>query len=245
MKPFSKLLISLACGLLALIMVGGYVIALSSSADARRNQALKSFASKSSGAIVKVVVARNDLPPGGKISADDIVLKDWVVDLLPAGAFDKISGVTGKQVKSLILAGEPISATRLGDSGTISLTVPAGFSAVSIPSRDVLAVGGAVTRGSKVDIYVSTGQDAYILAENVVVLATSTDSSGGAGKGGLTDSSSALTWVTIAVKSSDVGAVVRASAGSEMHLVLRSGSAPAQTQSQPPSGSQSTTGTGQ
>ena len=51
--------------------------------------------------------------------------------------------------------------------------MPEGLTALSVPAKDVQAVGGAVAAGSRVDVYATGGTSTDVLASGVLVLATS------------------------------------------------------------------------
>lgn len=91
---------------------------------------------------------------------------------LPAEAFRSSDDVVGKKASSTILAGEVLSERRFRDAGS-RLDVPEGLTALSVPAKDVQAVGGAVAAGSRVDVYATGGTSTDVLASGVLVLATS------------------------------------------------------------------------
>ena len=99
---------------------------------------------------------------------------------------------------------------RIGD-GSSRIAVPTGLSAVSVSSDDVLAVGGAITAGSFVDVYVESGGKVVLLGEDILVLETSTKEQAQDAK---------ITWVTLAVTPQSVSDLLSAAAKGAIHLVL-------------------------
>ena len=158
-----------------------YVSGVRAEAMSSREEAIEKYG----GDTVEVCVARHDIASGQTIDEQDVDSKTWLVDLLPEDAVTNKSDVVGQTVQSQILANEPISASKIGDPIT-SLTVPDGLCAVSVPSQDVMAVGGAIKSGSLVNVYASNSTSVRLLGENILVLETSNS--------GLSDSESATTF---------------------------------------------------
>jgi pilus assembly protein CpaB len=121
---------------------------------------------------------------------------------------------------------EPVVTAKLGESKT-PVSVPEGLCAVSIPSADVLAVGGAIQAGAFVTIYAADGVTVELIAEEVLILETSNGSAAASGEGsGLFGGSSArpqLSWVTLAVEADTAQELIAASRSKELHLVLPGG----------------------
>lgn len=91
---------------------------------------------------------------------------------MPDDAVRNSNDILGKQLTSSIICGEVISSKRFQDSA-VSLEVPAGLSAVSVPAKDVSAVGGAISSGMHINIYATGNITTSLIAQNVLVLATS------------------------------------------------------------------------
>ena len=93
------------------------------------------------------------------------------------------------------------------------MEVPAGLSAVSVPAKDVSAVGGAITSGMHIDIYATGNITTSLIAQNVLVLATSSSFS---------EKSSNVSWITFAVEPDKVQELVAASQTTTLYFVLPS-----------------------
>ena len=226
MKPGTRLLASIAAGLMAVLLMGGFALSLARSYSAQRNKAISQYG----GTVVDVIVAKENIKKDATITSDMYEKRKWVADLLPAGAITSADQLKGARPNTLLLAGEPITKARLAGSVAVGGEVPAGLVALSIPTQPVLAVGGAVRGGNRVSLIVADGKnDPYRLADGILVIATSAD---GGGAGGATggvfsggDASASLTWVTLAVKPELVLPLVNVSESARIHLVIQGVSA--------------------
>jgi pilus assembly protein CpaB len=198
-----------------------YASGVHAEAAESREQALASYG----GEQVEVFVATRDIAVGETLSADNVSRQLWLSDLLPLGALGTSDEVFGQVVAVGLLRNEPVVAAKLGLVAA-PVSIPEGYCAVTIPTDDVLAVGGAISAGSVVMIYAAGPQTVELLAEEVLILATSNgaqaeDTSGG----GLFASSSgsarvALSWVTLAVEPHRVQELIAASRDKSLYLVL-------------------------
>ncbi|KHK92695.1 hypothetical protein LK12_05760 [Novosphingobium malaysiense] len=135
--------------------------------------------------LTKVVVARQPLQFGSKVTAESLRLVNWPRDSVPNGAFDNVDKLAAGNHVALrsIAVGEPVLSDRVsGVNGraTISANIPKELRAVSIPITAVTGVSGFVTSGDVVDIMLTRqmpGQDngqqgkvTSVLLENVRVI---------------------------------------------------------------------------
>ena len=132
---------------------------------------------------------------------------------MPDDAIRSFNDVLGKQATSSILAGEVVSSKRFQEL-PISLEVPAGLTAVSVPAKDVSALGGAVSAGLHVDIYSTGNTSTTLIAQNILVLATSSSYN--------ESSSASVSWITLGVKPSIVQELVAASQNATLYFTLPS-----------------------
>jgi len=124
------------------------------------------------------------------------------------------------------LENEPVIAAKLGDLAT-PVSVPDSLCAVSIPTEDVCAVGGAISAGSEVNVYAVGGNEVALLGQSVLVLETSNGSrafgaetQNPSGLFGSVTSRSELSWVTLAVAPERVQEYLAASRDDWLYLVL-------------------------
>ncbi len=207
-KRNRSIIIGIICGLGCALCVGLYIANVDEQARAAQAEMLAKYG----GEQVEVCVARRDVAAGEVLSDSDIETKTWIAALLPADAVSVRGDAVGKQVGSTILKGEVISAKRFGFE-MADIDVPEGMSAISVPAKDVQAVGGALKAGMRCDVYAIGANATSKLASSVLVLTTSSTED---------DASSSTTWVTLAVEPSRVEEMVSAAQNLELYFVLPS-----------------------
>ena len=208
MKPNKSMIVGLICAALCVLCVGLYVMQVDAQSAADRSEALARFG----GEQIEVCVARRDIAAGETIDESAIETKTWVSALLPEGAVTSKSQAAGKQVSGSILAGEVISSKRFGAVES-ALDVPDGLTAVSVPARDVQAVGGALRAGMKADVYAVGTSSTAKLATQALVVATSSQEKG-------LQATEGFAWVTLAVSPSSVEQLVSAAQNAELYFAL-------------------------
>lgn len=208
MKRGRTTILGIACGLVCAACVLAYLQSVRGEADAARAEALARYG----GEQIEVCVAKRDIAAGETVDAGSVETRLWVADLLPGEAVRRADDVVGRKASSTVLAGEVLSERRFRDAGT-QLDIPEGLTAVSVPAKDVQAVGGAVVAGSRVDIYATGGTSTNSIARDVLVLATS------AGVSSET-SDAKVTWITIAVVPESVQEIVSATQKTELYFTL-------------------------
>lgn len=201
------MVVAVVCGLLCALCVAVYVAQV----DEQANAAQADMLARYGGDQVEVCVARRDIAAGQTITDSDVETKMWIASLLPVDAVVARGDALGQQVGSSILAGEVISSARFGFDAA-SIEVPDGMVALSVPARAVQAVGGALVPGMKVDVYAVGGTSTSRVAQAVKVLETCATES----------TSSAGTWVTLALPPQLVAQMVSAAENMELYFVLPS-----------------------
>lgn len=197
-------------GVLCVLLVFAYTQTVKSSSEKARIEAMEKYG----GEQIEVCVAKRDIAAGESIESYDIEQKIWIADLLPKDAVRNIDSILGKQATSSIIKGEVVSEKRFQENA-ISLEVPAGLSAVSVPAKNVSALGGALSAGMHIDIYSTGNISTYRIANNILVLATSASINENS-------SSSNACWITVAVEPGSVQELVSASQNSSLYFVLPS-----------------------
>ena len=195
------------CGLLCAGSVFLYTQNVQGEAATARAEALARYG----GEQLEVCVATHDIPVGDRVDGTNVTTKLWIADLLPEGAVRSFTDIAGKQATSTILAGEVISIKRFEEASS-RIEVPSGFSALSVPAKDVQTVGGVLCAGMHVDVY-ATGVGTELLAKDVLVLSTNVESA--EKKAG-----TSISWVTLAIKPSSVQEIIAASQKMELYFVL-------------------------
>ncbi len=203
------------CGVLCALCVLGYTQSVRGEAERARADALARYG----GDQVEVCVAKRDIAAGETVDSGAIETRLWVADLLPPEAVRQTSEVVGSKASSTVLSGEVLSARRFG-AASAAIDVPDGKVAISVPAKDVQAVGDtvllAVSAGSSVDVYATGSAATQALARGVSVLATSAGTDDRQASG----SASKVTWVTLAVDPNQVEELVSAAQKTELYLTL-------------------------
>jgi len=203
-------MVGVVAAVAAVVLMLLYVASVRAEESTSRKEALARYG----GEQTEVCVASRDILPGETINATNTATGTWLSTLLPQGVFTSLEDAQGKEVSTTILANEPVCEARL-DMGE-GVDVPDGLCAVSVPTQDVRAVGGALQPGSRIDVYVQGNSGVSLLGQGLLVLDTSAQGSSKA---------SSLSWVTLAVTSESVQQLLNASATQELFLVLPGGSA--------------------
>jgi len=216
-----RILISVISGLVAAALMGLYASGVRNEAIAAHSQTLEAYG----GEQIEVFVATRDIAPGERLTESNVSRRVWLVELLPAGALTDADEVIGQTLGLPLMANEPVVQAKLFN-GAPAITIPEGYVAVSIPTNDVLAVGGAVSAGSIIAIYAADSQSVELLAADVLVLETSNGNQRNAENNGLFGSSyskTSLSWVTLAVREDMVEEIIVASRSMNLYLVLPGG----------------------
>lgn len=138
-----RLILALAgavvCGLLGVLLVTRYLSQVSAFTKDLGN----------------VVVAKQEIPLGAKITADQLTLASIPNGSVPEGVFRKIDQVVGRVAIQAIGVRETITGMKLAPEGTgggLSAVIPEGYRAITVKVDDVVGISGFVMPGSYVDV---------------------------------------------------------------------------------------------
>lgn len=201
---------TIASGAACALLVFAFTQSLQSQYAQDRAAALEQYG----GQQVEVCVATADISAGEVPNASNTVTQMWVSGLLPSDPVESLSQVADKTVTTSIIAGEVLSYRHF-DAVASEVDVPSGFSALSVPAEAVKAVGGAVSAGMRVDVYLAGSTSVKLLSEGALVLSTST---------GGTDSSSAskeIAWITLAVPPESIQEFIAAAESGSLYFVMK------------------------
>ena len=107
----------------------------------------------------KIVVANSDIDIGQRLKPTLFAVVDWPTASVPKGAFTDTQSLSGRVLRSSLLAGEPVSEAKLAPAGTLgglSALITEGKRAITVRVNDVIGVAGFALPGNYVDIIVST-----------------------------------------------------------------------------------------
>lgn len=207
MSVKARVIVAVACGLLAAVMMVAYMSSVKEEAAGERDRALERYG----GETVTVCVASRAIAAGEVFSERNVSELEWLVDLLPEGALAQADEVLGKTAACAIAQNTPLAAVHVAAVGQ-ALGVPQGKVALSVPCSNDSAVGGELPAGSVVDVYVVGDGSARPAAQGIEVLKTNVTSGVGS-----------LSWAILAVDPDQVEALVGLAATQKLYLTLPSG----------------------
>jgi pilus assembly protein CpaB len=106
----------------------------------------------------KIVAASKALEAGASLSAENLTIVDWPLNIPLTGAFNKMEDVAGKTLIYPLIENQPVFARYLAAAGSgVGLTakIPEGMRATSVRSNEVTGVAGFLYPGSRVDVLVT------------------------------------------------------------------------------------------
>jgi pilus assembly protein CpaB len=176
-----------------------------------------------------VVVAKEEIPLGAKITTEQVAFTQIPNGSVPEGAFRKLDEVVGRVAITPIGLRETITNMKLAPAGTgagLSAVIPEGYRAMTVKVDDVVGVSGFIMPGSFVDVVAiitpvaqagANGPISKIVLQNIKVLAS----------GAKIDSPqdqrqpSEVKAVTLQVTPEQAEKLVLASNGGRLQLVMR------------------------
>ena len=206
MKRTTRLMLSVASGILAAGLALWYGSSVRAEADQARQEVLAAYG----GELVSVCVASRDVDAGEVLSEANVQVEEWVASLLPDEAETSLEDLVGRRATSAIPARAVICPTYL-EQHDGAIEVPAGKVAVSVAVDEEHAVGGAIAPNHQVDVYVSSNGVADRLCSASVI-----DTSAH----GQESESSSITWATLAIDPERVSEVLAATAKGAVSLTM-------------------------
>ena len=204
MRRTTRIALSIACGVAAAAIALVYVSGVRAKATQAQQEALERYG----GDLTAVCVATRDIEPGESIDEGNTRVEEWVSSLLPEGALTSLRDALGKTATSSIPKRAPLSSTYF-ERQEGAIEVPKGTVAVSVASDEEHAVGGALTRGQQIDVYVTRDGVTDCLTD-AEVLDTSA----------LADGGGEVSWVTLAVDEDAVEELLTASGKGMVSLTM-------------------------
>lgn len=215
-----RLMISLVLGLSACIFMSLFVWRVSAHASISHNNMLAKFG----GEKVEVLVAAKDIKPGELITKDNTKVQTWVLSLLSADVIDQnhMSAALNHRASEAIYEGEPLREKRINKQEHTLDKLPEGFSAVTVATDPVRALGGEIEIGMRVSALGLKGaNEVEVLAPQVEIVSTSATSEGKQSSSMLGDKNkSNLSWVTLSVPDEFVSAIVSSAARGDIYLIM-------------------------
>jgi pilus assembly protein CpaB len=129
-------------------------------------------------ATAPVVIAQTDLAQGALIDRMAVVVVQWPVGTIPAGAYTTVDSVAGRVTRVVIFKGEALVPGRVAPLGQGPMPkITPGKRAFAVRINDVSGIAGLIQPNSRVDIVLvmdggaERGRVAKVLMENMRILA--------------------------------------------------------------------------
>ena len=217
-KQYLRFFISITAGILAFLFSWYGVHSARMETQDIKNEILSEMGTSTR----DVCVAKKEVHFGEIIESEDIAVEPMLESFIPQETVEDPSKIVGTMATSNIPEGSVISLVHFRKDDA-ALDVPSGCVAVSIPSTNQFAVGGALQTGDCVDVYVNADGVTEMLVQCAPVIDTSVLSA---------DKNGHLDWVTIAVPPDQVTEVLSASAQGTIYITLPDTSINSQTNSE-------------
>ncbi|MCL6542132.1 MAG: Flp pilus assembly protein CpaB [Roseiflexus sp.] len=106
---------------------------------------------------IKLPVAARSLTPGNAIGPDDILLKDFPVDLVPVNALTETTQIESRVLARAVGQGDPFQKSMfVGERGeSVSQEIPPGYVLFAFPIVDLLGQSNLIEDGDRIDLYLT------------------------------------------------------------------------------------------
>ena len=181
MKPARIVIIAVALGAAGL----AGVLAMNLTSPTVEYQEVASPAEVQKMPTIDVLVARANMPIGGRLAEDTLEWKGWPEDAIVEGLIrrdmrpDAATELVGAVVRLPLFTGEPIRSEKIADSSSriMSSLLPAGKRAIATEISVATSAGGFILPNDRVDVIMvrrNQGADGYmteVILSNIRVLA--------------------------------------------------------------------------
>jgi pilus assembly protein CpaB len=118
-----------------------------------------------------VVVATRELPPGVRVSKDDVRLAAWPDSSPVAGSHSSIDDVVNRALLATVVENEPLLDNKLANRNAgagLPPAIPPGMRAMAVRVNEVIGVAGFLDPGTRVDLVVTIRNDNETTSRTVV-----------------------------------------------------------------------------
>jgi len=173
-KPANIFLLAIIIGALSAAMIYRHLQSM--------NQEVEAAKAAGQHPVTDVVVARDTISIGTKITADQLKIVTWPADAQPDGAVHDPQTLVNGIARTTIRKNHPVAQTELisQGAGLLPLMIDEGMRAMSVKVDSVTGVSGFITPNSRVDVLIagSHGDNnemrSRVILQNIKVLATGT-----------------------------------------------------------------------
>lgn len=190
---------------------------------------LKSLADQTAKQGLPVVVAKTDVPPKTRLTAEMLQIVNVPPEYIQPGAVQEINKAVGIVAREQIVAGEQVTQRRLlleGKSAGFSGIIPPDKRAITVAVTEVTGVAGLVKPGDYVDVIVTFDTNilgehlSQIFLQNIRVLATNRETETAAAEAVKKEANTKMT-VTLAVSPDEATRLAVADEKGKIRLALR------------------------
>jgi pilus assembly protein CpaB len=106
---------------------------------------------------IKLPVAARALAPGNAVGPDDILLKDFPLDLVPVNALTETTEIENRILARAVGQGDPFQRSMfVGERGeSVSQEIPPGYVLFAFPIVDLLGQSNLIEDGDRIDLYLT------------------------------------------------------------------------------------------
>jgi pilus assembly protein CpaB len=193
---------------------------------------LKGVTSQTAKQTQTVMVAKVDIPPKTKITADMVQEVKVPAEYIQPGAILELGGVVGVVARETIVAGEQITERRLVIAGKpvgFSGMIPWGKRAVTVAVTEVTGVAGMIKAGDWVDVVATFDKQdvgshtSQVVLQNIQVLAVNRETEAGSTTTGKDGKEAAVktATVTLAVSPDEAAQLALGEEKGKIRMALR------------------------
>ena len=173
-KPANIFLLAIIVGALSAAMIYRHLKSMNMEVEAAR--------AAGQHPVTDVVVARDTISIGTRITPDSLKLVTWPADAQPDGSVHDPQDVVGSIARTTIGKNQPVARTQLiaQGAGLLPLMIEEGMRAMSVKVDSVTGVSGFITPNSRVDILIAGNRGegnemrSRVILQNIKVMATGT-----------------------------------------------------------------------
>ena len=223
--------------LIAALILGGFAV-YASKAYISNRIAKAEAALKRNEEVVKVVVAKQDMPRGSRVTAETVAVREIPKKFAHADAVtpDKFATSENQRLAFPLRGGEELLWAHMegGETPTFSAKLSKGLRAITFPVDDINSISGMVQPGDKIDLMVSIKEKdrsdrdhpdkdkdvVFPLLQDVLVMATG-QQVGRQGEEGESQNKRAYTTITLQTSPDNAKRIILAQTAGKLTAVLR------------------------
>lgn len=157
-RKLLALIIAIACGALALLLLNTYLKQREAQVDAKIREVLEKVQIPKQQAVGVVLLANKEIPPQVPITHADLSIKEIPVEYIQPQAVTSLEEVIGQISSVPIAAGEQILKNKLLPPGNIGKSLseitPEGKRAVNVSVDDASGIVNLIQPGDYIDVFV-------------------------------------------------------------------------------------------